>query len=286
MAGVWEEMKKQKTLLLVMAGVVIVVLYMQYAYEKTGSFAFNPDILFKKTTDEETGNENGGSNNGENDENEPAGRARDIEDKNGFYKTSPDFVIDLRKNYKAIIKTNYGDITVDLYEKATPVTSNNFIFLSRDGFYHGLTFHRVVKGFVIQGGDPTGSGVGGPGYSFSDEIVKRFKFKPYTLAMANSGPNTNGSQFFITTKNSSTSHLDELHTIFGVVIGGFDTVDKIENVEVNLASKPVKMVEILDVEILEESSIINILTFYWWIILIIVLILIVLGFFIYSKMSK
>ena len=123
----------------------------------------------------------------------------------------------------ATINTNKGTIVVELFDDQTPVTVGNFVKLSNDGFYNGVIFHRVIKDFMIQGGDPTGTGTGGPGYQFQDEIVSGLSFdKPGLLAMANAGPNTNGSQFFITTV--PTPWLTGKHTIFGEVTEGQDVV--------------------------------------------------------------
>jgi len=206
-------------------------------------------------------------------------------------------------NYSAKIKTNYGDIVIDLFEDDAPITVNSFVYLSEKGFYDNLTFHRIIRDFVIQGGDPQGTGMGGPGYKFDDEIdadaiglgklkvyqatflrsfysldvldkyknesVKDFyqeyagykyidgqgskqKFVPYVLAMANSGPNTNGSQFFITTKNSNTEYLDGKHTVFGKITSGFDVVDKIESVNTDSQGKPTSSVKILSIDIVKN----------------------------------
>ena len=134
------------------------------------------------------------------------------------------------KEYTATIKTNFGDIVVQLFPKDAPLAVNNFVFLSRQGFYDGVKFHRVVAGFVIQSGDPTGTGSGGPGYKFADEPVTR-DYIPGTLAMANAGPNTNGSQFFITLSDLS-GRLPKNYTIFGLVTSGMDVVQKIGTVSV------------------------------------------------------
>ena len=141
------------------------------------------------------------------------------------WPTSPEIIIDSEKSYSALIKTNKGDITVELFQKETPVTVNNFVFLSREGFYNGVKFHRVLSGFMIQTGDPTGTGRGGPGYRFDDELVTR-DYSRGTLAMANSGPNTNGSQFFIMHNDYP---LPKNYIIFGNTIDGFDTIDTIAN---------------------------------------------------------
>jgi len=146
------------------------------------------------------------------------------------WSSPPSMMIDQNKQYTATIKTNYGDIQIELFPKDAPLAVNNFVFLARQGFYNGVKFHRVVKGFVIQGGDPTGTGAGGPGYKFADEKVTK-NYVAGILAMANAGPNTNGSQFFITLSDLS-SRLPKKYTIFGQVTGGFDVVQKIGDVPV------------------------------------------------------
>jgi peptidyl-prolyl cis-trans isomerase B (cyclophilin B) len=139
----------------------------------------------------------------------------------------PRMRIDPKAEYAAVMETSCGRIELELFARETPTTVNNFVFLAREGFYDGLTFHRVIPDFVLQGGDPQGDGSGGPGYAFEDEIVKRLKFdEPGLLAMANSGPDTNGSQFFITT--GLPTHLNGLHTIFGRVTKGMGVVREIE----------------------------------------------------------
>ena len=135
--------------------------------------------------------------------------------------------IDTAKKYSATLETSSGTIVVDLFAKEAPTTVNNFVFLARDGFYDGTVFHRVIADFMIQGGDPTGSGRGGPGYRFEDETKgSPFKHKVGSLSMANAGPNTNGSQFFIT--HVETGWLDGKHTIFGQVRTGQDVVNKVK----------------------------------------------------------
>jgi cyclophilin family peptidyl-prolyl cis-trans isomerase len=138
--------------------------------------------------------------------------------------------IDTSKQYTATIKTNLGDITIQLFVNEDPLTVNNFVFLANQGFYDGVTFHRVLKSFVIQTGDPTGTGSGGPGYQFADEKVTR-DYVTGTLAMANSGPNTNGSQFFVCLADLS-NQLAKNYTIFGIVTGGMDVVQAIGNIPV------------------------------------------------------
>jgi cyclophilin family peptidyl-prolyl cis-trans isomerase len=142
------------------------------------------------------------------------------------YSAEPPMTIDVSKQYFATFKlTKGGEFVVQLFPDKAPKTVNNFVFLARNGFYDGTTFHRVLDGFMAQGGDPTGTGSGGPGYLFEDEFSDLTFDKPGLLAMANSGPNTNGSQFFITFV--PTPHLNNLHTIFGEVIEGMDVVEGI-----------------------------------------------------------
>jgi cyclophilin family peptidyl-prolyl cis-trans isomerase len=137
--------------------------------------------------------------------------------------------INTNKKYHAVIKTNKGDINLELNPAEAPQTVNNFVTLARDGFYDGVTFHRVVPGFVIQGGDPTGTGRGGPGYRFNDEPVRR-PYKAGTVAMANAGPNTNGSQFFICLEDQP--GLPPNYTIFGDVTSGMNVVRSIRQGDV------------------------------------------------------
>lgn len=142
------------------------------------------------------------------------------------YSAEPPMTIDTSKQYFATFKmANGGEFVVQLFPDKAPKTVNNFVFLAQEGFYDGTTFHRVLDGFMAQGGDPTGTGMGGPGYQFEDEFSDLTFDKPGLLAMANSGPNTNGSQFFIT--YVPTPHLNGLHTIFGEVIEGMDVVNNI-----------------------------------------------------------
>jgi cyclophilin family peptidyl-prolyl cis-trans isomerase len=146
------------------------------------------------------------------------------------YSQPPPMTIDTTATYTATISTNKGDITLELFASETPITVNNFVFLAREGFYNGTTFHRVIKGFMIQGGDPKGDGTGDPGYRFQDEPVNR-RYTRGVVAMANAGPDTNGSQFFIV--HGTAVDLQPLYTIFGQVTQGIDTVDR-------LADTPVK----------------------------------------------
>jgi peptidylprolyl isomerase len=138
------------------------------------------------------------------------------------------------KDYSATLHTSMGDIVIDLDEQGAPHTVNNFVFLAEQGFYTNVPFHRVLKGFVIQTGDPTGTGMGGPGYKFNDEPVTK-DYKQGTVAMANAGPNTNGSQFFICLSDLS-GRLPKNYTIFGQVTQGMDVVTAIGNVPVGMSA--------------------------------------------------
>ena len=167
------------------------------------------------------------------------------------YNAPPAMSIDSEKSYTAKLNTNHGEVTIELYAADAPVTVNSFVFLARDNFYDGVIFHRIIEGFMIQGGDPTGTGTGGPGYRFQDEIVPSLTFaEPGLLAMANAGPGTNGSQFFITV--TPTPHLNGNHTIFGKVTEGYDVVLAISRTDTGPRDKPVNDVVIESVEIIEN----------------------------------
>ncbi len=178
-----------------------------------------------------------------------AGAVADVEpvERNGFYTAPPEMVIDSAQYYYATLQTAQGDIRVQLFADRAPTTVNNFVFLAREGFYDNTTFHRVIEDFMAQAGDPTGTGTGGPGYQFEDE------FDPYTefdrgglLAMANSGPGTNGSQFFITYE--PTPWLNGLHTIFGEVIEGREVLDSLSLRDPMAASEPGDLIESITIE--------------------------------------
>ncbi len=141
------------------------------------------------------------------------------------YTSPPAMTIDVKKKYTATLKTQRGDLVLELFTAEAPKTVNNFVFLAREGFYDDTVFHRVIPGFVVQGGDPTGSGSGGPGYRFADEFSKR-KHGTGTLSMANAGPNSNGSQFFIT--YAPQPHLDNHHSVFGQLTSGMDILQQIK----------------------------------------------------------
>jgi cyclophilin family peptidyl-prolyl cis-trans isomerase len=177
------------------------------------------------------------------------------EEKQDLSIVDPSTFEDLTKQYSsATFKTNMGDITVEFYADDSPKTVNNFLNLAKIGFYNDTKFHRVMKDFMIQGGDPNSKtddwathGIGGPGYKFADEFNNQ-KLVKGSLAMANSGPNTNGSQFFIVTLDA-TPWLDGAHTNFGYVTAGIEIAEAIENVEVNGASHPLKDVSIKSIEL-------------------------------------
>ncbi|GAA4701852.1 peptidylprolyl isomerase [Brevibacillus fulvus] len=175
------------------------------------------------------------------------------------YDHAPAMQIDPNKQYTATISTTMGDITVELFAKDAPKTVNNFVFLAKDKFYDNLLFHRVIKDFMIQTGDPLGNGTGGPGYVFEDELSNKHQYQPGVVAMANAGPNSNGSQFFIGSgetvrdlKNSPS------YTIFGQVTKGMDVVQKIAAVQVkknpviNEPSMPVQPIKIKSITITEK----------------------------------
>ena len=145
------------------------------------------------------------------------------------YSTPPPMKIDTSKQYTATIETKKGKLVLELFAKDVPVTVNNFVFLAREGFYDGVIFHRIIPDFMAQGGDPTGTGMGGPGYSFADEFTAH-THETGALSMANAGPNTNGSQFFIT--YAPQSHLDGIHTVFGQLKSGMDVLKNLQNGDV------------------------------------------------------
>jgi cyclophilin family peptidyl-prolyl cis-trans isomerase len=175
----------------------------------------------------------------------------DMSDK--IYDKQPEMKINTDNSYTAVIKTNLGDMTVEFFTDDAPITVNNFISLSKNGYYDNVIFHRVISGFMIQGGDPSGTGHGDygkyPGYKFDDELNNQRPYEKGILAMANAGPNTNGSQFFI-------MHVDYplpySYTIFGQVVDGFEVIDEIASVETDSADKPTTDVVISTVEITES----------------------------------
>ena len=177
----------------------------------------------------------------------------DVLSNNKVYDSMPEMNIDISTKYTAVIKTSMGDMTVDFFTEDAPMTVNNFINLSRDGYYDNVIFHRVISGFMIQGGDPSGTGHGEmgkyPGYKFEDELNNQRSYEKGILAMANAGPDTNGSQFFI-------MHVDYplpyQYTIFGLVTDGLDVIDKIASVQTGDGDRPVDDVVIKKVEVKEN----------------------------------
>jgi len=183
---------------------------------------------------------------------QPAGQAK-------TWSSAPAMQIDPKKPYHAVIHTNLGDISIKLFPEDAPKTVNNFVFLARNHFYDGLKFHRVMQSFMIQTGDPKGNGTGGPGYQFADELSSKHTYAPGVVAMANSGPNTNGSQFFIGSgPDVANLNQNPNYTIFGQVDGGMDVVEKkIASVKVGPSpsgeqSTPLDTVIMKSVEILEK----------------------------------
>lgn len=166
------------------------------------------------------------------------------------YDSVPEMQIDIEKEYAANFETSKGDFSIKLFAKDAPKTVNNFVVLSRDKFYNGLIFHRIIKDFMIQGGDPEGTGTGGPGYQFEDEI-NEYKLVRGVFAMANSGEDMNGSQFFIVTAEA-TDWLDGKHTVFGEVMDGMDTIMEMNTVEAGENDKPLDSVIINKIEIVEK----------------------------------
>lgn len=177
------------------------------------------------------------------------------------WSTPPAMQIDTSKQYFATVNTSLGSFKIQLFTQESPIAVNNFVFLARQGFYNGIIFHRIIKNFMIQTGDPSGNGTGGPGYKFADELPPKHPYDPGIVAMANSGPNTNGSQFFICT-GPQAENLDNppnnVYTQFGEVIEGMDVVQKIASVPVvsngmdSVPSKPVNPPYIKSITITEQ----------------------------------
>ena len=168
------------------------------------------------------------------------------------WSSPPEMVIDPSKRYTATMSTSMGDLVIALDPVAAPKTVNNFVFLAREGYYDGVIFHRIIQGFVCQGGDPTGTGRGGPGYRFEDELPRRGAYEVGSLAMANAGPDTNGSQFFIISGPSGVG-LPPQYSLFGKVVKGLDVVDAMEKVKTGAGDKPVDDVVIHSVTVTEAD---------------------------------
>lgn len=176
------------------------------------------------------------------------------------YDKAPDFQLAEGSRYEAIVRTDKGEFTIELLANKAPLTVNNFVFLAREGYYDDVIFHRVIEEFMIQGGDPTGTGRGGPGYRFRDELPPALEYEPGVVAMANAGPNTNGSQFFVCTGDMSRNlNRSPYYSVFGKVSAGMDTVMAIASIPVQRGSsgeesQPVEPVHIQSVEIVEYSA--------------------------------
>jgi cyclophilin family peptidyl-prolyl cis-trans isomerase len=168
------------------------------------------------------------------------------------FSKAPEMALDPKKDYFATFHTAHGPIRVKLYAQEAPITVNNFVFLARQGFYDGTTFHRVINDFMVQGGDPTGTGTGGPGYHIKDEFhPKRRHDRPGILSMANAGPQTGGSQFFIT--HRATPHLDGKHAVFGEVVEGMENLMKIRQRDPQRDRQPGDAIERIEIEEVERQ---------------------------------
>lgn len=210
-------------------------------------------ILYRQTPKNTSSNANVIANDNQSEKLEVENNPSSTDNTNTMDLAKPDLTIDSTKKYTAMLETTEGTIKIQLHADKTPITSNNFVYLARNKFYDGTIFHRVIDGFMIQGGDPTGTGSGGPGYKFDDEPFDG-EYTRGTVAMANAGPDTNGSQFFIMHADNP---LPKNYVIFGEVIEGMEVVDKIATAETTIslggeASKPVNPVKINTVEIIEE----------------------------------
>ena len=168
------------------------------------------------------------------------------------WNSPPEMVIDPSKRYTAKMSTSMGELVIALDAVAAPKTVNNFVFLAREGYYDGVIFHRIIQGFMCQGGDPTGSGRGGPGYKFVDELPRPGQYEIGSVAMANAGPNTNGSQFFIVSGPSGVG-LPPQYSLFGKVVKGLEVVDQMEKVKTGPGDKPAQDLTINSVEITEAD---------------------------------
>jgi cyclophilin family peptidyl-prolyl cis-trans isomerase len=173
-------------------------------------------------------------------------------DKRQSFDGAPPMCIDPAKTYTATMDTSLGELTIALDPIGAPKTVNNFVFLARYHYYDGIIFHRIIEGFVCQGGDPEGSGRGGPGYRFDDELPKPRQYQIGSVAMANAGPNTNGSQFFIVSGPSGVG-LPPQYSLFGQVVKGLEVLDQMEKVKTGPGDKPVQDLTINGVEITEAD---------------------------------
>lgn len=191
-------------------------------------------------------------------QNREAIEVNDIMQRNNKYTSQPPMTINTDKQYYAVVNTSLGSFKIELLAHDAPITVNNFVFLSREGYFNGIIFHRIIKDFMIQTGDPLGNGTGGPGYKFKDELPNKIQYGPGVVAMANAGSNTNGSQFFICNgEKAALLNNSPNYTIFGRVVEGMDVVLKISSVPVQNngmgeISKPVNNVTIKDISIEEK----------------------------------
>ncbi|HWP96713.1 MAG TPA: peptidylprolyl isomerase [Syntrophomonadaceae bacterium] len=189
---------------------------------------------------------------------QPNSDINSVQQRSNKYTSPPKMSINTGKQYSAVVTTDLGTFKIKLLSKDAPVTVNNFVFLANDGFYNGITFHRIIKDFMIQTGDPLGNGTGGPGYKFNDELPSKLSYAPGIVAMANSGSNTNGSQFFICTgEQASGLNNNPNYTVFGQVVDGIDVVLKIANTPVQAnsmgeSSKPTESISIDKITIEEQ----------------------------------
>lgn len=167
------------------------------------------------------------------------------------FAAAPEMCIDPDKSYTAVLDTSLGSITIELDAKSAPHTVNNFVFLARYRYYEGIIFHRIINGFMCQGGDPTGTGRGGPGYKFADELPAPNTYKVGSVAMANAGPNTNGSQFFMVSGASGVG-LPPAYALFGQITDGLDVLDTMQNVATDRSDRPKDDVVINSVTITES----------------------------------
>ena len=173
-------------------------------------------------------------------------------DQSRSYDSPPEIIIASDRDYYATLRTERGPIRIRLFPEQAPVTVNNFVFLAREGYFDGTTFHRVIKDFMVQGGDPTGAGTGGPGYQIRDEFHPSLRHdRPGILSMANAGPNTGGSQFFIT--YAATPWLDGRHTVFGEVVEGMESVNAIRERDPQRDPEPGDRIESVEIEEVPRS---------------------------------
>ncbi len=169
------------------------------------------------------------------------------------FDEAPPLCIDPSKRYTALLSTSLGDLSIALDAATAPKTVNNFVFLARYHYYEGVIFHRIIRGFMCQGGDPTGTGRGGPGYQFADELPKPGRYQIGSVAMANAGPNTNGSQFFLISGQQGV-RLPPQYALFGQIVSGLDVLETVQNVPVGAQDRPKDPVTITSVTVTEHEG--------------------------------